>query len=220
MKKPRVRQHVNPLSKQHLRSISLPNWSDVYLNPKQPLHLDLGCARGRFILQMATLHPEINFLGVEIRDILVKEAIQARDKLELKNLHYLSGNINYANSELLFSLPEKVLHWITVQFPDPWFKHKHIKRKMLQPDLVDNLVKYLQDEGTFFIQSDIEEVALEMTQLLKANKLLQLKSFDNDSKWLESSPFAIATEREIGLLNKGQPVYRALFMKKNHDLEI
>lgn len=209
MKKARVRQHVNPLSKQHLTPILLPNWSEIYQSPKQLLHLDLGCARGRFILQMAQLHPEINFLGVEIRAPLVKEALQTRDNLQLRNLHYLSGNINYSGRELLFSLPTGVLQWITVQFPDPWFKHKHIKRRMLQPELIESLVKYLIPAGIFFIQSDIEEVALEMKRYLKQHRDLQLMT----DEWLDTNPFSIPTEREIGVLNKGEPIYRAIFQK-------
>ncbi len=207
MKRIRVRQHVNPLSKQHLVSITLPDWSTVYQNPKQPLHLDLGCARGKFILQMAKSNPTINFLGVEIREVLVKEALQARDDLQLTNLHYLSGNINYSVAELLFSLPLEVLHWISVQFPDPWFKNKHIKRRMLQPELIEALVKYLSDDGMFFIQSDVFEVAKEMSRYLQDNCDLQLLNQD-------VNPFPVATERELGVLRKGEPVYRATFGKQ------
>jgi tRNA (guanine-N7-)-methyltransferase len=210
LKRVRVRQHVNPLSKQHLVSIALPDWSAVYQNPKQPLHLDLGCARGRFILQMAKLHPEINFLGVEIRETLVKEALQSRNDLQLTNLHYLPGNINYSANELLFSLPVGVLGWITVQFPDPWFKNKHIKRRMLQGELIDSLVEYLSKDGIFFIQSDVLEVAIEMKHHLQENPHLRLLNQD----WSASSPFAIATEREIGVLNKGELIYRATFQKQ------
>ncbi len=209
MKKPRVRQHVNPLSIKHLTPITIPNWSDIYTNLTQPLHLDLGCARGRFILKMAQLYPESNFLGVEIRDILVIEAIQARDNLELTNLHYLSGNINYAPESLLSSLPTGILKWITVQFPDPWFKHKHLKRRMLQPKLVETLVKYLIPGGIFFIQSDIQEVAVEMRRYLQQHPALNLTSDD----WLETNPFPSPTERECGVLNQGEPVYRAMFEK-------
>jgi tRNA (guanine-N7-)-methyltransferase len=209
LKKRRVRQHVNPLSITHLTPISLPNWSEIYLREIQPLHLDLGCAKGRFILKMAQLYPEINFLGIEIRESLVKEAILVRDSLGLTNLHYLSGNINYVPNILLSSLPKGRLKWITVQFPDPWFKHKHLKRRMLQPKLVESLVEYLIPGGVFFIQSDIQEVAIEMKRYLQQNPALKLTS----DHWIENNPFPVPTEREIGVLNKGEPIYRAYFLR-------
>ena len=211
MKKARIRQHVNPLSEIYLIPITPPDWKDIYQNPRQPLHLDLGCARGRFILQMAQLHPEINFLGIEIRNPLVIEAIEAKNRAQLTNLHYLSGNINSSGSILLSSLPTDLLQCITVQFPDPWFKHKHLKRRMLQPDLINYLVKYLLPEGSFFIQSDILAVAQEMKRYLQAHQDLILTHTD---EWLDSNPMPIPTEREIGVINKGETVYRAFFKKK------
>lgn len=209
MKQVRIRQHVNPLSIKHLSPIIPPNWTDIYKNIKQPLHLDLGCAKGRFILKMAQLYPESNFLGVEIREPLVIDALQARDSLELTNLHYLFGNISYDPESLLSSLPTGVLKWITVQFPDPWFKNKHIKRRMLQPLLVETLVKYLIPGGIFFIQSDIQQVSLEMRHYLKQHRSLKLTHND----WLENNPFPIPTERELGVINRGESIYRAMFEK-------
>ena len=67
----RVRQHVNPLSQKYSSVIEAPDWAKIYRNPQQPLHLDIGCARGKFLLQIAQIQPDINFLGVEIREALV-----------------------------------------------------------------------------------------------------------------------------------------------------
>ena len=85
----RVRQHVNPLSQKYSQPFIPPDWQTIYGQPNQPMHLDIGCARGRFVLEMAKRYPEINFLGVEIRRPLVDEANERRDLQQLNNLHYL-----------------------------------------------------------------------------------------------------------------------------------
>jgi tRNA (guanine-N7-)-methyltransferase len=182
----------------------------VYQNPSLPLHLDIGSARGKFLLKMALLSSQINFLGVEIREPLVREANQQREQEGLTNLHFLFGNINNSFSVLLESLPVGVLHCITIQFPDPWFKQRHSKRRVVQPELVDCLVAHLVEGGTIFLQSDVESVAREMGERFEVHPHLKKQ---HSEEWLSINPFPIPTEREIATLAKNQPVYRVLLRK-------
>ncbi|XHU96209.1 MAG: tRNA (guanosine(46)-N7)-methyltransferase TrmB [cyanobacterium endosymbiont of Rhopalodia gibba] len=212
MRRVRVRQHVNPFSDKYRQPIALPHWKDIYGNLVQPLHLDIGCARGKFLLKMASLYPKTNFLGIEIREPLVTEANEHRDRLGLTNLHFLFCNINLFLNYLLASLHSDVLQWVTIQFPDPWFKHRHLKRRIVQPELVDTLAQYLADGGTVFLQSDIEIVAQEMGE-----RFLDSPNFkkQHSEKWLPENPFSVATEREVASLNKGKSIYRLLLKKSN-----
>ncbi len=210
MPKSRIRQHVNPLSRKFQQSLQIPDWNQVYWQSDRPLHLDIGCARGKFLLQMAQLNSDINFLGIEIRESLVIDANQIRNNLGLTNLHYLFGNMNSSAALLLKSLPANCLNYITIQFPDPWFKKKHHKRRVVQPELVKILVDYLIPGGTIFLQSDIEEVAREMRERFAANpQLIQQHS----TTWLDINPLPVPTERELSVLEDNLPVYRVLLKK-------
>lgn len=202
MGRSRVRQHVNPLTDKYQQVFQMPDWSDLFADLTAPLHLDIGCARGRFILEMAQRFPERNFVGVEIREPLVDDANEIRDQLGLKNLHYVFANINTSLQVLLDSLPTETLTWITIQFPDPWFKKKHHKRRVVQPDLVDILAKHTPQKLVLFCQSDVEEVALEMRE-----KFLEHEKFvlAHDSFWLKENIFPVPTEREVATANKGEP---------------
>jgi tRNA (guanine-N7-)-methyltransferase len=208
----RVRQHVNPLAHKYQTPVTPPDWEQVYLNPTQPFHLDIGCARGKFLLQMAPLYPQMNFLGIEIREPLVDEANGYRDRLELNNLHFLYCNIANSLAPLLKSLPTSVLQQVTIQFPDPWFKQRHLKRRMVQPELVDLLANYLVKGGKLFLQSDVQSVAVEMRSLIQAHPCFQQQ---HSQTWLETNPFPISTEREIATMAHNKPVYRALFQKSS-----
>jgi len=209
--KVRVRQHVNPLSKKYQTPVSPPNWEDVYAQPTQPLHLDIGCAKGEFLLSMATLQPNWNFLGLEIREPLVEQANAKVSELGLRNLHYLFCNVNNSIKPLIESFEARTLQRVTIQFPDPWFKQRQVKRRVVQPELVDSLAAYLIDGGEVFLQSDVEAVAVEMCDRFEAHPAFYKQGSDT---WLATNPLAVPTEREVSTLSRGEPVYRALFMRR------
>ncbi|MBV8887765.1 MAG: tRNA (guanosine(46)-N7)-methyltransferase TrmB [Chroococcidiopsidaceae cyanobacterium CP_BM_RX_35] len=206
----RVRQHVNPLSQKYQTPVNPLGWEDIYSNLTQPLHLDIGCGKGHFLLKMAQLEPEWNFLGLEIREPLVQEAIARRDQLMLTNLHYLFCNVNNSLHSLLGSYPPGALQRVTIQFPDPWFKHRHAKRRLVQPELVAELATYLAVGGVVFLQSDIEVLAVEMCDRFAAHPAFQRQG---GQAWLRESLLPLPTEREKSTLAQGEPVYRALFVR-------
>jgi tRNA (guanine-N7-)-methyltransferase len=207
----RVRQHVNPLSNKYQSSIAAPDWSTLFQAPTHPLHLDIGCARGQFLLEMAQAKPDWNFLGVEIREPLVVRANEVRDELGLKNLHYLFCNINVSLTTLLGS---QMLAGVTIQFPDPWFKKRHQKRRVAQPELIQTLAQQIQPDGFLFIQSDVLDVAEQMRTIISAHPAFQPSS----APWMTHNPLPIATERETGVLSEGKPVYRCWFTRLPHSL--
>ncbi|MGJ5631517.1 tRNA (guanosine(46)-N7)-methyltransferase TrmB [Nostoc sp. CALU 1950] len=207
----RVRQHVNPLGKKYQTPANPLDWEKVYAKPNQPLHLDIGCAKGQFLLNMAKIEPNWNFLGLEIREPLVVEANKLRSELALTNLHYLFCNVNNSLHSLLSSLPPGSLQHVTIQFPDPWFKTRHAKRRVVQPELVADLAKYLAVGGFVFLQSDMEFVAVEMRDRFAENPDFEKIGTE---EWLTENPLPVPTEREIGTQKKGEPVYRALFVRR------
>jgi tRNA (guanine-N7-)-methyltransferase len=204
----RVRQHVNPLSKKYLTPVTPPPWEKVYHQPLQPLHLDIGSARGEFLLDMATQNPDWNFLGLEIREPLVETAQELVAKLGLDNLHFIFCNVDNSLAPILASLPQGLLKRVTIQFPDPWFKKRHAKRRVVKPELVNTLAKYLVKGGEVLIQSDVEAVAQEMCDRFTENPAFQRQG----TEWLATNPLPIPTERETYTIACKQPVYRALFV--------
>ena len=205
----RVRNHVNPLSQKYQTPVSSLDWEKIYAEPNQPLHLDIGCGRGRFLLNMATLEPKWNFLGLEIREPLVQEANNCQDESGLTNLHYLFCNVNNSLRSIFSSLPVGTLQRVTIQFPDPWFKNRHAKRRVVQPELVAELATYLAAGGILFLQSDIEAIAVEMCDRFQNHPAFQRQGKE---QWLAENPLSVPTERERSTLSRREPVYRALFV--------
>lgn len=206
MARVRVHQHVNPLAPFYRQAPRPVDIESVFADPDKPLLLDIGCARGRFLLRMAEAESGWNYLGVEIREPLVEEANRLAAEAGLGNLHYAFCNAMLWLDRLLEGIPPGMLQAVTIQFPDPWFKKKHAKRRMVNEEMVGTIARHLKPGGRVFVQTDIEFLADEMFAL-----------FRNDPRFVETpidaDPFSIKTEREIAIEDKGLPVYRGLFLK-------
>lgn len=207
MARVRVHQHVNPLSPYYRQEPKPIDLAKVFADPDRSLHLDIGSARGRFLLGMAQAEPDFNYLGVEIREPLVDEANLIRDDHGLDNLHYSFCNAMLWLERLLADIPVGRLQVVTIQFPDPWFKNRHAKRRMVNSELVEAVVNKLAPGGRIFVQTDIEFLADEMFELFReAPELIEEATSEN--------PFPIKTEREKAVEDKNLPVYRSMFRKK------
>ncbi len=207
-----VRQHVNPLSAFFQQPRPLPLQQELFADPSRPLHLDIGCARGRFLLAMARVEPEHNHLGVEIRRALVNAAEAEREAMGLTNLRYHFCNANVSLETWLAALPQGQLQRVSIQFPDPWFKKRHHKRRVLQPSLLLAIAGALTEGGAFFLQSDVLAVIEPMVALSEAAGCFARA--DGDARpWLTSNPLPVPTERETLVLSQGLPVYRVLYRR-------
>ena len=208
-----VRQHVNPLSRFFQQPLQLPPPEELFANPERPLHLDIGCARGRFLLGLAALEPQRNHLGVEIRRALVQAAEADRQQQQLTNLHYLFCNANISLEGWLAQLPQGRLDVVSIQFPDPWFKKKHHKRRVLQPALLLAIAAALAPGKRLFVQSDVLAVIEPMLAVIDASGC-----FTGAGPWLEHNPLPLPTERETYVLAQGLPVYRQLYQRNSSPL--
>ena len=205
-----IRQHVNPLGRFFQQPLELPSLTALFPQPQQPLHLDIGCARGRFLMDMAALYPQRNHLGLEIRRPLVERAEAERQLLQLHNLHYLFCNVTVSLASLTHQLAPEQLQLVTIQFPDPWFKRKHHKRRLLQNDLLNTLAAAMTPGAILFLQSDVHSLMEELTALVQANGCFIRQPPD----WWPENPLPVATERERHVLARGFPVWRSCFHRR------
>ncbi|WP_296418265.1 tRNA (guanosine(46)-N7)-methyltransferase TrmB [Vulcanococcus sp. DEBay_Sum22DG08_74] len=212
-----MRQHVNPLSRFFQLPLELPPPQELFSDPGQPVHLDIGCARGRFLLALAQQQPEFNHLGVEIRRALVAAAEADRQQLGLGNLHYLFCNANISVEGWLTALAPGQLDLVSIQFPDPWFKKRHHKRRVLQPALLLAIAAALEPGKRLFMQSDILDVIEPMVAVTEASGCFSRPATDA-RPWRADNPLPVPTERETYVLEQGLPVYRVLYERNETPL--
>ena len=212
-----MRQHVNPLSRFFQLPLQLPAPQDLFDRPEKPIHLDIGCARGRCILGLADLNPSWNHLGVEIRRPLVTSA--DRDALQSQhgNVRVLFCNANISLESWLQALPLDRLQRVSVQFPDPWFKRRHRKRRVLQPPLLLAIAAALAPGRELFLQSDVLPVIEPMVALTELSGCFERPELDA-KPWRADNPLPVPTEREKYVLDKQAPIYRVLYRRNGEPL--
>ncbi|KAF1877315.1 hypothetical protein Lal_00012087 [Lupinus albus] len=143
----RIRQHVNPLSASFSVPAQVPDWNMVFADPTLPLMVDIGCGSGRFLMWLAKRNPKVsNYLGLEIRQKLVKRAELWVKDMTLDNIHFLFANATISFKQLVESYPGP-LRLVSILCPDPHFKKRHHKRRVLQKPLVGAIVDNLIPGG-------------------------------------------------------------------------
>lgn len=172
----RFRQHVNPLARQYQLPTQLPpGWpTSAFTDPSLPLHLDIGCSKGGYLLDLAaatastadpengtsSCSPRMNYLGLEIRPAVAAYAAQriSRHPHAVGRVDFLGCNANVDLERIIrtYTTNASLLQRVTIQFPDPHFKTQHQKRRVVSADLVRTLAKLMPTEGQVFLQSDVQ----------------------------------------------------------------
>ena len=207
-----MRQHVNPLSKFFQLPLRLPSKSIIFKNSHHPIHIDIGSAKGEFLIELALKHPKWNFLGLEIRDPLVNASERKRKILGLQNLKFLFCNVNVSLDEWLYDLDDDQLKRVSIQFPDPWFKRKHFKRRVLSISLLNSIARHLSEDGELYIQSDIFKLIESMVHDIDNSTYFDRKDLKG-VRWLDKNPYEAFTDRELFVLKKNLPIYRTMYIR-------
>ncbi|KAL3657936.1 hypothetical protein V7S43_017141 [Phytophthora oleae] len=206
----RFRQHVNPLSMVYRQPVEMPDWTQCFEDTSLPIHLDIGCARGKYLMDVAESQAsERNFVGVEIRRNVLEEAKREAERRELRNLALVHANMNLHQQTLLQSLPGPVKS-VSIFHPDPWMKKRHIKRRLVTEEFVKVMATNLPNGTPIFVQTDVEELFEYMVEIFEMSRF-----YDFDA--VHSNPLGIPTDREKFVFNDGGDIYRVKFIVDKPD---
>lgn len=117
------------------------------------LELDLGCARGVFLVQMAEANPGRNFLGVERQKLRINRTQKKIRNKNLSNARVIGGEIIEVLEQVV---PPESADWLHVLFPDPWPKRRHAPRRLLQPRSFSAFHRALKSGGRLRFLTDQE----------------------------------------------------------------
>lgn len=197
----RIRTHTNPLA--YPIPIKREAWT-VVLDEKRPLYVDLGSGKSDFILGMAKLYPSDNYLGIEARKSVCDD-VQKLIKKEglnsgLDNCWCVQGNATISLKSMFLDREVSAYY---IFFPDPWIKSKHIKRRMIVKEILDDLHDTLKDDGIIYLVSDVKEIFDAFSDILNSRfEKTQYLPLDVKSYW------------EKWHEQNGNTIYRLCFLKK------
>ena len=208
-----MRQHVNPLSRNFDQIEKIPPLTEMFDDYKFNLHLDIGCAAGEFLFDLALVNRNWNYLGIEIREKLVKTAKLRVKEREIKNLYFLFGNANNILNNFQGKLILQNVKSISFNFPDPWFKKRHNKRRVIQPEFINILSNSLQKGSIIFIKTDVKDLFDYMDCTISDN--LSFKEIDkqvfNYSK--SFNPDKVQTNRERYVIVNKLDIFESIYIK-------
>ena len=182
-------------------------WGQLFGN-EQPVQIEVGMGKGRFIIDMARLHPDRNFVGIEMYDSVLLRAVQKREQLEedLPNLYFI--RMDARNLPDVFEKGE--VNKIYLNFSDPWPKERHAKRRLTSRQFLERYDKILAPEGTVEFKTDnrpLFEFSLE--EVKEAGWILDASTFDlhHDAKLMEGN---VMTEYEEKFSRAGNPIHKMI----------
>ena len=181
--------------------LNIGNWSKLF-NNTFPIHLEIGCGKGDFILGMASMHPEINFIAIEkVEDVLVM-AMEKVYAAELKNVLFISADAE--NIDKIFNSGE--ISRIYLNFSDPWKKNKQAKRRLTHKNFLDKYKKILANGDYIWFKTDNKALfEFSLNSLAQENFKMKNITFDLHNSSFEGN---VMTEYEKRFTEMGMPIYR------------
>ena len=125
------------------------SWNQVFGNDN-PIQIEVGMGKGRFIMELAQQNPDINYIGIERYSSVLLRGLQKRAQLELNNIYFMC--IDAKNMADYFAPGE--VDKIYLNFSDPWPKDRHAKRRLTSPDFMAVYDQVLAADGTVEFKTD------------------------------------------------------------------
>jgi tRNA (guanine-N7-)-methyltransferase len=119
-----------------------------------PLEIEVGSGKGLFLQSAAAATPEHNFLGIEIAQKYAHHCAARLAKYELSHAVMINADAERIFRELL---PDDSLHAVHVYFPDPWWKKRHHKRRVMNPSFLKDAARTLAPGGRLHFWTDVQD---------------------------------------------------------------
>jgi tRNA (guanine-N7-)-methyltransferase len=173
-----------------------------------PIELDIGFGRGLSLFERAALAPESRIVGIEVKTKLAFKVAQRARKEEIPNLAILCGD---AREILKRAEPSGSVRRVSLHFPDPWWKKRHDKRRVIGEALLTELGRLMAPRGELFIQTDVEDRAAQYVAQLRQQPEFTLLT---ESGYVEDNPFGARSNREKRAIEDGLPVWRIVAARR------
>ena len=168
----------------------------------QPIHMEIGCGKGKFACDMSKKYPDVNFIAVEkvpdVCCIALEKAMTQKDEREKDNIRFIIGDAK----TLADNVPEHSLDCIYLNFSDPWPKKGHAKRRLTYRTFLDIYAKLLKSDGILKFKTDnagLFDFSLEEFEAVGADILWQTRDLHASEKNSDN----VMTEYEKNFSEKG-----------------
>ncbi len=185
-------------------------WSQITEN-SNPIHIEVGMGKGRFLMDLAALHPEINYIGIERYTSVLLRAIQKMQENPLPNVHFLC--IDAATLPDIFDKGE--VDRIYLNFSDPWPKDRHARRRLTSSEFLARYDLFLALDGRIEFKTDNQDLFSFSLEEIENSQVWKLDAYTrdlhNDDRLNQGN---IMTEYEEKFSAKGNPICKLIASRK------
>lgn len=176
------------------------NYYRIFQN-QNPIHLEIGCGRGKFLTELAKLNPNINYIGIEKLSNVILLALEKANALNLQNIRFISQNANILDT--MFEKDE--IDTIYLNFSDPWPKSSYAKNRLTHRRFLVLYQSILKEDGHLFLKTDNSDLFDFSLRELSENgfEILNM-THDLHSSEIEGN---IMTEYETKFHEMGVPIH-------------
>ena len=178
-------------------------WKELFGND-HPIRIEIGMGKGRFIMDLARLHPEINYVGIEKYSSVLIRGIQKMEQDPLPNLYF----IRMEAEEIAEVFAEEEVDRIYLNFSDPWPKDRHAKRRLPSREFLQRYDQILDRKGVIEFKTDNEELfrfALEELEPAGWHLDQVAEDLHHNEDMMQGN---VMTEYEEKFSSKGNPIYK------------
>lgn len=183
-------------------------WKEVFGNDN-PIRIEVGTGKGRFIMDLAQQNPDINYVGIEKYSSVLLRAVQKQTERELTNVRFIR-----MEAEIITEVFDKgEVDRIYLNFSDPWPKERHAQRRLTSSTFLSRYNRILKEDGQLEFKTDNKDLfEFSLTELNTAGWHAQAVTFDlhNDEKMNEGN---IMTEYEERFSAKGNPIFKYIITR-------
>lgn len=188
------------------------NFTD-WFGDSQPVEMDVGCGKGLFLFEECQRRPSVNFIGIEWAGKYARFGASRIAKIGKKNVRVITADAR----RLVPRFPSSSLAAVHIYFPDPWWKTRHKKRRIVETWFISEVARLLIPEGVLWLATDVEEYFGVMEQVLAQFTCFERRNQDpsgGESNRLDvgdSIPYLTHFERKYRL--EGRSIHRASYVR-------
>lgn len=183
-------------------------WSEVF-NNDNPVRIEIGMGKGRFVSTLAQLNPDINYVGIEKYSSVLLRAVEKQDELNLPNLRFIRMDAEAITE--VFDRGE--IDRIYLNFSDPWPKDRHAKRRLTSRQFFERYNIILKKDGQVEFKTDNRPLFdFSVEEVKEAGWQLRAVTYDlhNDAKLCEGN---VMTEYEERFSAAGNPICKLIAVR-------
>ena len=185
-------------------------WKKEIFGNDNEIHIEIGMGKGRFIMDMAALHPDINYVGIEKYSSVLLRAIQKQEELQLPNVIFIRMDAE----DITEVFDDSEVGKIYLNFSDPWPKDRHAKRRLPSREFLKRYDKILKADGVVEFKTDNEGLfTFAREEVEPAGWNIDAITYDlhNDEVMNEGN---VMTEYEEKFSSLGNPIFKYVISRK------